>query len=576
MGLLSQFFQWVDADVARYWLLAWTSLTVTVLVSLAPAWSWLPGQAPASGRAGRWLTHPAPYVAAVLLTFAAFRWPVWFFHGLGNPDEAQLIAGAITLRDQPVFWKSVDGHTSGPLDYFAPLLPAALGLELDYLGARVLGTALHALCLLGVWAAARRWSSDAAARLGVLPGVILLGTTTFGDLVQYNSEMVPLALLGLAAAAAARGLSAAPGEGRGWLFTAGLLLGAVPFAKMQAGPIAGVMALLLIITLARRWWRESVPSTLFQLLWLIGGGLLPTALVALHLFIFGLGPQFWQSYIVSNLSYAGDGNFSWSWIRDQWFPFIGTVPGFAGTFTGQLVVFVLGGGLVLSGNRRNRAVLLSGWLVLAVTFLAVMAPGRPFTHYLQFMVPALAFLLAVHFQGLRDFLQKYLPAGPYGFLRWIALGVVIAATAGPAVQGRKAELMVFNGAFTRYFSEPWRKPVSHIIRTQARPGERLTVWGWMPGFYVETGLPQGTRDGHTQRMITEWPMRGFYRDRFLRDFRRNRPAWFVDAVGSGNFCFNDRAAAGHEIFAELEEMIRTDYTLVADLEGSRIYRRNTP
>jgi hypothetical protein len=577
MGLLSQFFQWVDADVARYWLLAWTSLAVTALVSVAPACSWLRGPAsPPTGRAGRWLAHPGVYVAAVLLTFAAFRWPVWFFHGMGNPDEAQLISGAITLRDSPVFWKSVDGTTFGPLIFFAPLLPAALGLELDYLGARVLGTALHALALLGVWAAARRWLSDPAARLGVLPGVILLGTTSFGEFVQYNSEMVPLALLGLAAAAVASGLAAPPQWGRGWLFTASLLLGAVPFAKLQAGPIAGLMALLLIITLGRRWWREPIPPILFQLLWLIGGGLLPTALVALHLFIFGLGPQFWQSYIVSNLSYASDGNFSWSWIRDQWYPFLGTVSGFTGTFTGQLVVFVLSGGLVFFGDRRTRPMLLAGWMVLGVTFLAVMAPGRIFPHYLQFMVPPLAFLLAVHLQGLRDFLQKYLPAGPAGFLRWIVLGAVIVATAGPAVLGRKQEPMAFTGAFSRHFTEPWRKPVSHVIRTQARPGERLTVWGWMPGFYVETGLPQGTRDGHTQRMITEWPMRGFYRDRFLRDFRRNRPAWFVDAVGGDNFFFTDRAAAGHEIFAELEEMIRADYTLVADLEGSRIYRRNAP
>src|SRR3954466_15833933 len=57
--------------------------------------------------------------AAVLI---CFRWPMlWVRHEL-NVDESQLIAGAITLRHDPVFWRSVDGGTAGPIDFY-PLLP---------------------------------------------------------------------------------------------------------------------------------------------------------------------------------------------------------------------------------------------------------------------------------------------------------------------------------------------------------------------------------------------------------------------------------------------------------------------
>ncbi len=53
------------------------------------------------------------------LTMLAFRWPVvWTPHQL-NPDESQLIAGAITLRHDPVFWRSVDGSTAGPFGFLS-------------------------------------------------------------------------------------------------------------------------------------------------------------------------------------------------------------------------------------------------------------------------------------------------------------------------------------------------------------------------------------------------------------------------------------------------------------------------
>jgi len=43
---------------------------------------------------------------------------------LPRPAWGLLLVGAITLRHDPVFWRSVDGGTAGPLNYY-PLLPAA-------------------------------------------------------------------------------------------------------------------------------------------------------------------------------------------------------------------------------------------------------------------------------------------------------------------------------------------------------------------------------------------------------------------------------------------------------------------
>jgi hypothetical protein len=96
----------------------------------------------------------------------------------------------------------------------------------------------------------------------------------------------------------------------------------------------------------------------------------------------------------------------------------------------------------------------------------------------------------------------------------------------------------------------------------------------MPIFWAETGLIQATRDGNDARQIEPHAEREYYRARFLRDMVRSRPPVFVDAVGPGNFAYEDRARDGHETFPELRDYLAHDYHFVRDVEGSRVYVRN--
>jgi hypothetical protein len=93
-------------------------------------------------------------------------------------------------------------------------------------------------------------------------------------------------------------------------------------------------------------------------------------------------------------------------------------------------------------------------------------------------------------------------------------------------------------------------------------------------FWVETGLIQGTRDAENSHQIEPHQYRNYYRMRFMRDLLRSRPPVFIDAVGVGNFVYEDRAQDGHEAFPELREYITDNYHLVRDVEGTRIYVRN--
>ena len=127
------------------------------------------------------------------------------------------------------------------------------------------------------------------------------------------------------------------------------------------------------------------------------------------------------------------------------------------------------------------------------------------------------------------------------------------------------------------FAWSWKQPRSEladVIRYLKQPGDTLAVWGWAPAFHIETGLPQATRESHTERQIEQREQRdSYYRPRYMAELAVDRPAFFVDAVGPGAWNYFWRGDAGHELFPALGEFVAEEYVLVADFNRERLYLR---
>lgn len=554
---------WQAADTARYWAIVWTGLGVTALLALLPAFAEVANR--------RWLArlaHPGIFAGVLLVSFLAWRWPTWFAGPQPNPDEAHMIAGAITLRDHPAFWRDVDGTTHGPLNDYALLPVIAVGLSLDLVGARFTGSLLAAGALLAVWLATRRWLDDASSRLALLPALVFWGGTSFWDFFQYSSELVPLSLT---TAGGALGSAALRIENSTWrrvtLAGAAVALGLVPYAKLQAVPLAVTVGVVLVgATLAcphsgprRTSWLEAC--------WLIGGAVAPTLLLLLSLAASGLMGEFYQSYIKSNLLYAGSRHLSWGEQLKGWSEYLASAPGSAAFFYATLWAALL---LLVPGlfrGARPAVWTALGWVIAIASFITVLAPGRAYLHYLHFLVPGAAFLLACSLGAAQ---QNLTPISPWIARAAMVVGVLVALV--PQMAFRHGE----DHPFLRDHAALRSRPPSSLaarLNQEGLPGDRLAVWGWRPMLHVETGLPQGTRDGQTQRMIETGPMTEYYRDRFLKDFLRNKPRWFVDAVGPGNFAYEDRRSQDHRSFRGLAHVVREDYELLGEFDGCRLYRR---
>lgn len=558
--MLKTLFVWLDANPWFYW--------TPGLATAAAYGLWL-GRASRSERNGT--PHPRAhwwFAGLLLALILAWRWPVLFQATPFNPDEAQLLAAALTFVHDPVPFRSVDLTTSGPLNGLVLIPTHLLGLPQDYFNARVVAVLLQWGTLLALFASLWRHTTVARAACVLLPGTFFFATAADTDLIHYTSEHVSVFLVAIAlllldrARPASSAATARPGAG--WI-TGGIVLGLLPWAKLQSIPI-GIAVVLWGAALA---WYDSRRRPADRLRWigtLAAGTLVPSFLLLPVLVATGQFEQFRLGYVAANLHYVGLGD-SWSTVAVRLagvFHYTWQVPALFG-----LAAIVLGTHGVLALRHRHPPRPLywgtAGATVAAV--YAVFAPRHAFFHYLLFPIVPLILWIAVAALELRALL-------PRTRLRTLGMGGFIAASALLPLG-----LLVRHGPPKNYgyFVADWRQPRGHLarhIRALARPGDRLALWGWNTHLYVETGLPQGTREAHSEHQLRASSLRdSFFRRTYLADIGANLPVFFVDAVGPGAFGYTKREIDGHETFPSLREFIAAHYDLEKDFGYARLYVR---
>lgn len=548
---------WLDAAPWRHWSLAWFCFGLTSLLALAPRFEHVPGGASRK----RW------FVLATFLTLFAFRWPTWFYRLDLNPDEAQIVAGALTLDRFLLPWKHLDPTTHGPLCEYFLILISWLGAPFNYVSARILAALLQAGALLSVWAALRQFAAESSARLAIIPGLAFWCLTSWDDFLHYSSELPGIFLMAWGTYFLALMLSRPNPK---WLSTAaalaaGACLGAVPYAKLQSVPHAGLIG-LIGITLV---WNlaENRPSRARLLAGLVAGALLPSLVHSVYLTAFGQWHQFWFTYVVSAIDFLATGTHSFPDMPGRFLHFSATSPSFAWFFWGSL-----GFALLYLRNPGQPAPLRLAtklaWLVLAMAWFTVIRSGREATHYLHLLVVPLTTLVGLVLAGAlaRGTPTKTAP------VPWRAL----AAFALLALIPQALDWGTSYNRFIGHTREHWhaaRSDAAGYILARVGPADTMAMWGWAPHLLVETQMPHGTREAQSGNQIMQWPLTSFFVSRYMNDMQRWQPAWFVDAVGPGAFIFADRAVHAHESVPALQRLIADHYDFQADISGMRIYRR---
>jgi hypothetical protein len=484
------------------------------------------------------------------------RAPSVFYNISMNPDESQMLASAKKFSTDMNTWRSVDPNSGGPLDSLLLTWPLLLGQWPSFATARLTSCVLLAGAWLAVFTLPGRTPSS--IRLAVPAGLVLLiATIDHSDYLHYSSEILPLAALAFAFALIVRMPGRQPTKVQA--ISTALILGAIPFAKMQAVPPALALGLALMILVTRPLkgertnWRAG-SLTAFA-------AAVPAVLILAPLALSGHFRDFWISSIEFSVNYiqsgigriAGDRltvlrtavlSILWPDLRVVVYMVV-----MAAGATAGLICY----GRVLRGPWSIPLVRFAmAFLFFAASFYATIAPARPFAHY--------GYLLIVPVAAVGLCAWGFHNPGPAG------VRTLVACTVSSAI----IVLLTAVGIYVPAHPIRARITAPHtffgagdlLVPLEATDGS-LLIWGWMPEWYVQSALIPATRDMQSYTQTWPGPRQSYYRERMLADLGESRPLYVIDAVAPGSFYYTDARAAGMASFPSLQSVVDSAYALVS-------------
>ena len=492
-------------------------------------------------------------LSIALLTF--MRLPVLVFNRELNPDESQMLSHAITLHQDPVYWRSVDGTTIGPLDNYLLVIPRLFGFQIDYTSGRVMGLLCVAGALLFLFFTMRNWFGGLLARRMLLIPLLFLSFTQEVDFVHYSSEQLPVFLLAWAIWILSRlGL-----ENKNFVlnnYTLGFVAGVIPFAKLQAVPQA-IVLVLSACWLCYNYFRQT--KKFRPMLMLIAGGITFPLITFIWAWANNVLFDLVDFYLLGNVIYAGGNNNPP--IPVQFFKILNLSSDFK-AFTLVLLVPIFAALVKMVFDIRksgNYTVPITLLILLLSSIYAVTKSGNDFIHYLNFCIIPWTLLAAY---GL-DKVSKWVLVFPAFLLLWFSVNDAI-----PYLQERKLNNFISVNA-----TELAQNTVVKELKKYTRSQDYMVVWGWQCVYYVEAQLAQGTAENHSERSIFKHNMLEKYRSRYFSDIQRTKPAVFLDAVGKNSFWVQDKKTQGFENYPILAQYINLNYKFLGTFDGTRLYIR---
>jgi hypothetical protein len=340
------------------------------------------------------------------------------------------------------------------------------------------------------------------------------------------------------------------------LFVLGVAAGAVPFAKLQAAPIAfciGLFSLGLV-------WRASGKNKAIPTLALLAGAVLPAFVLLAPLFASGKIHHFYYSYLAWGLAYIKE-----PLSAAELHALIASDPALKAliNFSATLGIAFLATLGLFKGKQRSTSVIIivayAAVLVGAALF-AVVRPGNAFPHYLMLLPPfALILVGALGYAGLFNGLHRGINVG----IGIVALFFFIAPVFLAGIQDEHFHAYAYKTSEKSEFC--WKHP-DLFAWLSPGPADRLFVWGRMPQWYVWTGLTPATRESITYNQTVGSDLAAYFRGRLLDDFNRATPDFVIDATTGKTFNFADVETHGISSFPELAAIVERNYVRLGPAE----------
>lgn len=492
----------------------------------------------------------ALYVICFALPFLA-RLYVLSIPVILNIDEAQWTVSARHILDDPIFWRSNDLTTSGPLNGLAIAWTYLFGMTPTIFTSRVTGLLMESLAFLGIASLIRRGEEWDLGSLAVLSVAVFLAFSPVKDFLFYSSELLSIDLIVLFWMIFV-GTEKHPDSIWRWALC-GFIATCLPFAKLQSAIFcvllhgACVVRLYVAFAAGRANWKTLTAYAF--------ASLLPALLLVVPLFFVGEQQAFITGYLLLGAGYAEQR----------------TLRVF---YAGWSVILCMSGLMAaviwryLDIGQRTRArldLLLFSVAIWPTVFLTIWVPGRNFAHYNLYAIFCLPLAIVL---AQRAFPPRPAPFRGKRLVGLVAAGIAVASLHDVvtfpdlrALVHAAAQEQAFAGA-----GDGQSRPL--LAWTGVTPANFMLMWGWKPDITAYAGLKPAGRVAHTEYMIRPNNGRAYFRARLLRDVTRAKPALVMDAVrpvyffnNFGNFRLKARDFELRS-FPALYNLVTANYDLI--------------
>ena len=530
---------------------------------------------PAESKTLQTLLSDRLFVTLLMLMLIVLRLPN-FIELEQNPDESSLLLSARTLLHSPFFWISAEMQAIGPISTFAVALPGLFGFPVDYTSLKFVTVAIWCVTFGLMFAGLRRLYGGSLARILILPLAVVPATATYWDYLAYNGEHMAFLLLALAFYVQVRLFGDTDNSGRLPAFLLGVILAMVPFAKIQAAPIALVWGVFACWSAL----KEHPNRLTHHLL----GVAAFAAFMSVYLLVGGALYDFWQSYVLNNLLYASVG---WN-ATQQDVTFLENLlrapqyflapPDSRGLLLLGLVAVLASIPAAIWSEKFRRAIrareLILGGLLCVAAIFAIVLPKNNWTHYLVLFFIPLAMVIGTLVKTAMDaasttkFKLELPVLGRISHGLVIGTAVVLAAVASAEYNLLQRNMSVHKPE--RSYAEGQEiPPVTDAVLRHAGPHAAVAIWGVRFADICRAGVRLGTREAQNERALYASRQRQYYEDRWIGDVLARKPQLVVDtATGGPDGEFDQFRLAN---FPGVMEKLLERYELVEDVDGFHFY-----
>lgn len=518
----------------------------------------------------KWLFSPASFILVLCLGVFILRLPNMIIPRL-DVDEEQWIVAGISYLHGGVFWQSITGNTSGPLVFSLPLIMIPVD-GLNYTTIRLFGMLVCIIpAIYMIWKSLKLLYGSTAAQISLISLFIFFASINEGDFIAYNSEHLPMLLTSLAIYFLFRMSYTGSHSSVSNILVLGLVLGIMPYTKLQIMPLGICIGLIGIADLIIQK-KLTIGMRAKRVLILSAAALFPTILVGIYLTIHHAWGDFWINYIQNNLQYAMHNG-----ANSQLFPVYSGMDKMIFVpllllknhyltkfvVTHILIVFILALFQIRSGLLKSIFYDKFLWysiLILFSSYLSVSAPGNRFNHYIYLFIFPFVFTTGcfigklLSFKELRSSYQAFIfiPCLIYIFLVFLK---------SPTPQGYDFVVSKQTLSMTEQ---------AKIIKKYTHPGEWMSLWGWGINGFVETDLVMANKSNSPYWSMFNGDNPSLLEE-YIGEIKAKKPIVFVDAMPEIMLV---KEKFRHENYPLLNQYITQNYKKVGEYEYKRIYVRN--